>query len=212
MSDYLFENEEKEAQIICGVDEVGRGCLAGPVVAAAVILDPNHPIEGLRDSKKLSPKKREQLAEEIKQYALAWSIAEGSVQEIDKINILQSTLATMKRAVESLSVEPEIVLVDGNKLPHISYRCEAIVKGDDLIPAISAASIIAKTYRDRLMVILGQTFPKYGFENHVGYGTPEHLKMLDKYGPCPCHRMTFAPVAKAAKKMLRKNDRKKRME
>lgn len=212
MSDYLFENEEKEAQIICGVDEVGRGCLAGPVVAAAVILDPNHPIEGLRDSKKLSPKKREELAEEIKQYALAWSIAEGSVQEIDQINILQSTLATMKRAVESLSVEPEMVLVDGNKLPHIAYRCEAIVKGDDLIPAISAASIIAKTYRDRLMTILGETFPKYGFAQHVGYGTPEHLKMLDKYGPCPCHRMTFAPVAKAAKKMVCKNDRKKRME
>ncbi|MBQ8829614.1 MAG: ribonuclease HII [Burkholderiaceae bacterium] len=208
MSDYLFE--EIVGDLICGVDEVGRGPLAGPVVAAAVILDPRHPIEGLRDSKKLSPKKREILSQEIRQHALAWYIAEGSVEEIDRINILQSTLLTMKRAVEGLTIKPDMVLVDGNRLPQIAYRCEAIVGGDDKIPAISAASILAKTYRDNLMEILGHMYPHYGFERHAGYGTAEHLKALKKWGPCPCHRLTFAPVAEVDKRLSRKADREKR--
>ncbi len=208
MSDYLFDDIEGE--LVCGVDEAGRGPLAGPVVAAAVILDPAHPIEGLRDSKKLSPKKREALAAEIREHALAWYIAEGSVEEIDRINILQATMQTMKRAVEGLKIRPDMVLIDGNRIPQMPYRCEAIVGGDDKVPEISAASILAKTYRDALMTILGQMHPEYGFEHHSGYCTAEHMKALDKYGPCQAHRMTFAPVAKVAKRFERKADRAKR--
>lgn len=208
MSDYLFDDIEGE--LVCGVDEAGRGPLAGPVVAAAVILDPDHPIEGLRDSKKLSPKKREALAAEIRKHALAWYIAEGSVEEIDRINILQATMQTMKRAVEGLKIRPDMVLIDGNRIPQMPYRCEAIVGGDDKVPEISAASILAKTYRDALMCILGQMHPEYGFEHHSGYCTSEHMKALDKYGPCQAHRMTFAPVAKVAKRFERKADRAKR--
>lgn len=208
MSDYLFDDIEGE--LVCGVDEAGRGPLAGPVVAAAVILDPDHPIEGLRDSKKLSPKKREALAEQIREHALAWYIAEGSVEEIDRINILQATMQTMKRAVEGLKIRPDMVLIDGNRIPQMPYRCEAIVGGDDKVPEISAASILAKTYRDALMTILGQMHPEYGFEHHSGYCTSEHMKALDKYGPCQAHRMTFAPVAKVAKRFERKADRAKR--
>ena len=179
---------------IAGVDEVGRGCLAGPVVAAAVILDPNRPIKGLRDSKKLSAKKRDELAEEIKEKALAWSVAAMGPEVIDKINILQATLEVMKAAVEKLPVEPDFVQVDGNKLPKWKWLSEAIVKGDDKVEWISAASIIAKTTRDGYMCKIAELYPQYGFEHHVGYGTAEHLKALKAYGPTPIHRITFAPV------------------
>ncbi|MCL1597026.1 ribonuclease HII [Parasutterella secunda] len=179
---------------IAGVDEVGRGCLAGPVVAAAVILDPNRPIKGLRDSKKLSAKKRDELAEEIKEKALAWSVAAMGPEVIDKINILQATLEAMKSAVEKLPVEPDFVQVDGNKLPKWKWLSEAVVKGDDKVEWISAASIIAKTTRDGYMCKIAELYPQYGFEHHVGYGTAEHIKALKAYGPTPIHRKTFAPV------------------
>lgn len=179
---------------IAGVDEVGRGCLAGPVVAAAVILDPNRPIKGLRDSKKLSAKKRDELAQEIKEKALAWSVAAIGPEVIDKINILQATLEAMKAAVEKLPVEPDFVQVDGNKLPKWKWLSEAIVKGDDKVEWISAASIIAKTTRDGYMCKIAELYPQYGFEHHVGYGTAEHIKALKAYGPTPIHRKTFAPV------------------
>ena len=179
---------------IAGVDEVGRGCLAGPVVVAAVILDPNRPIKGLRDSKKLSAKKREELAEEIKEKALAWSVAAMGPEVIDKINILQATLEAMKAAVEKLPVEPDFVQVDGNKLPKWKWLSEAVVKGDDKVERISAASIIAKTTRDAYMCKIAKLYPQYGFEHHVGYGTAEHIKALKAYGPTPIHRRTFAPV------------------
>lgn len=179
---------------IAGVDEVGRGCLAGPVVVAAVILDPNRPIKGLRDSKKLSAKKREELAEEIKEKALAWSVAAMGPEVIDKINILQATLEAMKAAVEKLPVEPDFVQVDGNKLPKWKWLSEAVVKGDDKVEWISAASIIAKTTRDAYMCKMAELYPQYGFEHHVGYGTAEHIKALKAYGPTPIHRKTFAPV------------------
>lgn len=179
---------------IAGVDEVGRGCLAGPVVAAAVILDPNRPIKGLRDSKKLSAKKRHELAQEIKEKALAWSVAAMGPEVIDKINILQATLEAMKAAVEKLPVEPDFVQVDGNKLPKWKWLSEAVVKGDDKVEWISAASIIAKTTRDGYMCKIAELYPQYGFEHHVGYGTAEHIKALKAYGPTPIHRKTFAPV------------------
>lgn len=179
---------------IAGVDEVGRGCLAGPVVAAAVILDPNRPIKGLRDSKKLSAKKRDELAQEIKEKALAWSVAAMGPEVIDKINILQATLEAMKSAVEKLPVEPDFVQVDGNKLPKWKWLSEAVVKGDDKVEWISAASIIAKTTRDAYMCKMAELYPQYGFEHHVGYGTAEHIKVLKAYGPTPIHRKTFAPV------------------
>ena len=179
---------------IAGVDEVGRGCLAGPVVAAAVILDPNRPIKGLRDSKKLSAKKRDALAQEIKEKALAWSVAAMGPEVIDKIPILQATLEAMKAAVEKLPVEPDFVQVDGNKLPKWKWLSEAVVKGDDKVEWISAASIIAKTTRDGYMCKIAELYPQYGFEHHVGYGTAEHIKALKAYGPTPIHRKTFAPV------------------
>ncbi len=190
----LFSNWEG---LICGVDEAGRGPLAGPVVAAAVILG-TEVIPGVRDSKKLSAKKRDELAAIIKQKAVAWSIAQASVEEIDKLNILQATLLAMTRAVDTLKVSPDVVLVDGNRLPHWKYRSDCIVKGDDLITEISAASILAKTYRDALMRGLAKQYPEYGFEKHAGYGTKMHLHALDIYGPCSHHRKTFKPVANAA--------------
>jgi ribonuclease HII len=206
--DYLFQDEAGEfGRVICGVDEVGRGPLAGPVVAAAVILDPKRPIEGIRDSKKLTPRKREALDVEIREKALAWSIGEASVQEIDELNILQATMLAMKRAIMGLQVEPDMVLVDGNRVPQIPYRCEAIVKGDDTVQEIGAASILAKVYRDNLMKIYDSVYPKYGFVNHAGYGTPVHLKALEKYGPCPIHRTSFEPVRKVLKRKVRKADR-----
>lgn len=185
--------------LMAGVDEAGRGPLAGPVVAAAVILDDLHPIAGLNDSKKLTAKRREKLFDEIKAKALCFSIAEASVQEIDEINILQATLLAMKRAVEGLRLKPVKVLVDGNRLPAIDIRAEAIVQGDALVPAISAASILAKVHRDRLCDQMHAQYPQYGFDQHKGYGTAVHLAALQAHGPAECHRLTFAPVARSVR-------------
>jgi ribonuclease HII len=185
--------------LMAGVDEAGRGPLAGPVVAAAVILDDLHPIAGLNDSKKLTAKRREKLFDEIKAKALCFSIAEATVQEIDEINILQATLLAMKRAVEGLRLKPVKVLVDGNRLPAIDIRAEAIVQGDALVPAISAASILAKVHRDRLCDQMHAQYPQYGFDQHKGYGTAVHLAALQAHGPAECHRLTFAPVARSVR-------------
>jgi ribonuclease HII len=180
--------------MICGVDEAGRGPLAGPVVAAAVILDPARPIVGLADSKKLSAGKREKLAIEIRGKALAWCVAEASVEEIDAINILQATLLAMQRAVAGLSLTPVEVLVDGSRCPQLDLPVRAIVGGDATVAEISAASILAKTVRDTGMVALHERYPQYGFARHMGYGTAAHLAALRMHGPCPVHRKTFAPV------------------
>ena len=183
---------------LAGVDEVGRGPLAGDVVAAAVILDPEHPIIGLADSKKLTEKKREALAIEIKNKALAWSITRASVSEIDSLNILQASLLAMKRAVEGLTIQPEYVLVDGNKLPYWHYASQAIVQGDSLIPAISAASILAKVQRDSEMLALDKVFPGYGLAEHKGYPTKKHLAALEQLGipDLGLYRHSYAPVKK----------------
>lgn len=181
--------------LVAGVDEAGRGPLAGPVVAAAVILDARNPIAGLADSKKLTALRREKLYDEIHAKALCCSIALASVEEIDRLNILQATLLAMKRAVEGLRLKPGKVLVDGNRLPTLAIRAEAIVKGDALVPAISAASILAKVYRDRWCVEFDLQYPQYGFAGHKGYGTAEHLAALRLHGACPQHRRSFAPVA-----------------
>ena len=180
--------------LLAGVDEAGRGPLAGPVCAAAVILNPKRPIEGLADSKKLSAKKREALAPLIREHALAWAIAWAEPEEIDRVNILRATMNAMRRAVEGLRVAPDCVWVDGNRLPDLPYPAEAIVKGDAKVPAISAASILAKTARDSKMLEYAVTYPEYGFERHAGYGTKEHVAALEKYGPTPIHRKTFEPV------------------
>lgn len=180
--------------LIAGVDEVGRGPLVGDVVAAAVILDPHNPIEGLMDSKKLSEKRREQLALEIKERALAWSIAQASPAEIDQINILHASMLAMKRAVEGLNVVPDHVLVDGNRCPQLSMSVEAIVKGDAKVAQIGAASIIAKVFRDQQMIELDKRYPNYGFARHKGYPTAEHLKLLQQYGVLPQYRRSFGPV------------------
>lgn len=180
--------------LIAGVDEAGRGPLAGPVVAAAVILDDLNPIAGLNDSKKLSAGRREKLFDEIRAKALCCSIAQASVEEIDEINILQATMLAMRRAVEGLRLKPAKVLVDGNRLPVLDVLAEAIVKGDATVPAISAASILAKVTRDRWCAQLDQQYPQYGFAGHKGYGTAEHLAALQAHGACPEHRKTFAPV------------------
>jgi len=185
--------------LMAGVDEAGRGPLAGPVVAAAVILDDLHPIAGLNDSKKLTAKRREKLFDEIKAKALCFSIAEATVQEIDEINILQATMLAMKRAIEGLRLKPVKVLVDGNRLPAIDIRAEAIVQGDALVPAISAASILAKVHRDRLCEQMHAQYPEYGFDQHKGYGTAVHLAALQAHGPAACHRLTFAPVARSVR-------------
>lgn len=185
----------QSADLIAGVDEAGRGPLAGPVVAAAVILDPDNPIEGLRDSKKLSEEVRERLALEIKEKALCWSVAHATVEEIDEINILQATMLAMKRAIEGLRIKPGLVLVDGNRLPPVKLPMDAIVKGDDLIPAISAASIIAKTTRDGWLREIDKAYPEYGFAKHKGYGVKAHIAAIEKYGVLPVHRKTFAPVS-----------------
>ena len=180
--------------LVAGVDEAGRGPLAGPVVAAAVILDDLHPIEGLADSKKLTAARRERLYDEIRAKALCCSIAEASVEEIDRLNILQATLLAMRRAVEGLRLKPAKVLVDGNRLPVLDVLAEAIVKGDATVPAISAASILAKVHRDRWCAEYDREFPQYGFAAHKGYGTADHLAALRAHGACPQHRKTFAPV------------------
>lgn len=188
--------------LICGVDEAGRGPLAGSVYAAAVILDVNNPIDGLADSKKLSEKKRDFLSEEIKQKALAWAIASCTAREIDEINILQASLLAMKRAVEAMQAQFGVALhmreilvqVDGNKTPKISLPCEAIVKGDSKVQAISAASILAKVARDAELYELDKQYPQYGFAQHKGYPSPAHLLALQAHGICPEHRLSYAPV------------------
>jgi ribonuclease HII len=185
----------EHAVVIAGVDEVGRGPLIGDVVTAAVILDPDKPIAGLDDSKKLSESKRELLAEQIKANALAYSIARASVEEIDEINILQATMLAMSRAVNALSVTPELCQIDGNRVPKgLPCPAEAIVKGDGKIPAISAASILAKVQRDAEMKALSKRHPEYGFDRNKGYGTKEHLKALNEFGVLKEHRKTFGPV------------------
>ena len=183
-------------EIVIGVDEAGRGPLAGSVVAAAVILDPSRPISGLADSKKLSAKVRERLAVEIRAQALAWAIGEATAAEIDQINILQATLLAMRRAVEGLSVAPGHALIDGNRIPAgLPCSAEAIIKGDAKEPAISAASILAKTFRDAQLIELDQIYPQYGFARHMGYPTAAHLDALRLHGPSPAHRRSFGPVA-----------------
>ncbi|GAA0299059.1 ribonuclease HII [Psychrosphaera haliotis] len=183
--------------LIAGVDEVGRGPLVGDVVTAAVILDPNKPIEGLTDSKKLSEKKRTALAEIIKRDALAWAIGRADPSEIDELNILHATMLAMQRAVARLDIQPEHVLIDGNRVPELPIAGNAVVKGDALVPEISAASIIAKVARDQEMDELDQIHPEYGFAKHKGYPTKLHFEMLAKYGPTPHHRKSFKPVQKA---------------
>ena len=181
--------------LVAGVDEAGRGPLAGPVVAAAVILDDLKPIKGLADSKQLTALRRERLYDEIRAKALCCSIAEASVEEIDQLNILQATMLAMRRAVMGLRLKPVMVLVDGNRLPTLDIQAEAIVKGDALVPAISAASILAKVHRDRWCVQVHEEFPQYGFAGHKGYGTAVHMAALREHGACVHHRRSFAPVA-----------------
>ena len=189
------------AGLIAGVDEAGRGPLAGPVVAAAVILDARYPIKGLADSKKLTALRRDRLFDEIRSKALCCSIGEASVEEIDRLNILQATLLAMRRAVEGLRLKPKLVLVDGNRIPMLEMLAEAIVKGDALVPAISAASILAKVHRDRWCAELHLQYPQYGFAGHKGYGTLAHMAALRAHGACPQHRMTFRPVSEVGLKL-----------
>ena len=187
---------------IAGVDEAGRGPLVGSVVAAAVILDPENPIEGLNDSKKLSEKKREKLFAEIQEKALAWAVAEASAAEIDEFNILQASLLAMRRAVEKLGVQPEHVLVDGNKIPQgLSVSCDAVVGGDAIHPEISAASILAKVSRDREMAELDRLYPQFGFAKHKGYPTKAHFEAIAEHGVIAEHRRSFGPVRKALEQM-----------
>jgi ribonuclease HII len=182
--------------LVCGIDEAGRGPLAGPVVAAAVILDPARPIAGLDDSKKLSEKKRDALAILIRENAVAWAVAEASVEEIDRLNILQATFLAMQRAVAALTVRPTSALVDGNRCPKLEIPCEAIVKGDGKIASIAAASILAKTVRDADMLALHGQYPMYGFDRHMGYPTAAHFAALEAHGASPEHRRSFGPVAR----------------
>ena len=193
LTDYSYINN---LDLVAGVDEVGRGPLAGPVVAAAVILDPENIIYGLKDSKKLTHKRRVALSDEIKSKSLAWSLGRAEVEEIDDINILQASLLAMKRAVEALGIKPNMVVVDGNFTPNVNYKTIAIVKGDSLIPAISAASIVAKVARDNEMVNFDEKYPDYGFSSHKGYPTKQHLEALARLGITKIHRRSFAPVAK----------------
>ena len=189
------------SSLIAGVDEVGRGPLAGAVVAAAVILDPNNPIEGLTDSKKLTEKKRNALALEICEKALSWSLGRAEVEEIDDINILWASMLAMKRAVEGLHIEPTFVKIDGNRCPDLPYPMEAIVKGDLTEAEISAASIIAKVSRDAEMVDMDEKYPGYGFAKHKGYPTKQHQEALQKQGACPIHRLSFKPVQRIIRTM-----------
>jgi ribonuclease HII len=185
---------EPKPRLVAGIDEAGRGPLAGPVVAAAVILDPAHPIEGLRDSKALTAAARSRFAAEIKAHALAWAVAAAEVAEIDTLNILRATLLAMHRAVESLSTVPSEAWVDGNRCPELRCATRAIVDGDRSVAAISAASILAKTARDAMLDALDIAYPVYGFAHNKGYATQDHLAALARYGPCAAHRRTFAPV------------------
>lgn len=188
-----------EGDDVCGVDEAGRGPLAGPVVAAAVVLDPRRPIDGLRDSKLLTERQRVELSIEIRRKAKAFAVAAGTLAEIEQINILQASLLAMERAVLRLRLVPTLIRVDGRQIPAFSghakrYRAEPVIDGDFLVPEISAASILAKVCRDRLMRRLHRRFPQYGFDENKGYATPRHLKALATFGPCAIHRATFAPV------------------
>ncbi len=184
-------------ELVAGVDEVGRGPLCGPVVTAAVILDPARPIEGLNDSKKLTEARREALFDEIREKAVAWCIARAEVEEIDQLNILHATMLAMQRAVAGLHIQPDLVLVDGNRCPALPMRSEPVVKGDSRVPAIAAASILAKVARDREMLELDQHYPGYGIAGHKGYPTPVHLAALRALGATPIHRRSFGPVRKA---------------
>ncbi|MBI0061292.1 MULTISPECIES: ribonuclease HII [Gilliamella] len=190
----LLEFTYPDATLIAGVDEVGRGPLCGDVVTAAVILDPNKPIEGLTDSKKLSEKKREALFDIIKQNALAWCVARASVDEIDELNILHATMLAMQRAVSGLNIKPNYVLVDGNRCPNFGIRTQAVVKGDLLVAEISAASILAKVTRDREMVELDKLYPQYGLAKHKGYPTKDHLNAIEQHGVNHLYRKSFAPI------------------
>ena len=185
---------DRTNEIICGVDEAGRGPLAGPVFAAAVILDPARPIEGLRDSKKLTAARRESLAQQIRDNALSWAIAQCSEQEIDSLNILQASMLAMKRAIEALHRRPTLALIDGNRCPVIDMRCDAIIQGDDRVVEISAASILAKTARDAALLELHVQYPHYAFDQHKGYPTALHLARLRLHGVSPVNRRTYAPV------------------
>ncbi len=189
--------------LLAGVDEAGRGPLVGNVVAAAVILDAGRPIAGLDDSKKLSAARREKLALEIKRHARAWAVVSVSAGEIDAINILQATLSAMRQAVEQLDIRPDHVFIDGNRCPLIDIPATAIVKGDDRVAEISAASILAKVERDAQMDVLHQQFPQYGFDRHKGYPTKAHMAALTEYGPCPEHRRSYEPVRRAVRPMAR---------
>lgn len=189
-----FMDEISSHFLIAGVDEVGRGCLAGSVVVAAVILDATKPIDGLADSKKLTESKREQLSKLIQENALSWAIAEASVAEIDQLNILQATLLAMQRAVAGLHIQPDSVLVDGNQLPHLPIPAQAIIKGDSKVQAISAASILAKVYRDNLMVDYHHQYPNFSFHIHKSYGTKKHLAEIQQFGILDVHRKSFNPV------------------
>jgi ribonuclease HII len=188
--------------LVCGVDEAGRGPLAGPVYAGAVILDPARPIDGLRDSKKLSAAQRDRLAEEIRVKALAWSVASASIEEIEALNILHASMLAMQRAVAGLSPAAGLALIDGNRCPKLAIPARAIVRGDALEACISAASILAKTARDQVMLALAADWPGYGFERHMGYPTPDHLAALEQLGPCPMHRRGFGPVKRILQKTL----------
>lgn len=194
MPDYAYEltENEKGFKFVCGVDEAGRGPLAGPVCAAAVILPENTVIEGLNDSKKLSEKKREILFDVIKEKAVAWSVAFASVEEIEKFNILNATFIAMNRAIEGLSTKADFALIDGNRIPKdIKIPCETVVKGDSKSMSIAAASVLAKVTRDRLMLELDEKYPLYEFKKHKGYGTALHMDLIRKYGPSECHRPSF---------------------
>lgn len=193
----IFQDELPVVEgLLAGVDEAGRGPLVGNVVAAAVILDQNRPVTGLADSKKLSAKRRESLASQIRDTAIAWSVISIGAEQIDRINILQATLLAMKQAVEQLAVPPQHVFIDGNRCPDITLPATAIVKGDARVAEISAASILAKVERDAQMLALHETWPQYGFDKHKGYPTKAHFEALAEYGPCPEHRNSFGPVRK----------------
>ena len=194
MKQDLFDWPEAGVELVAGVDEVGRGPLCGPVIAAAVILDPARPIAGLNDSKKLTARQREALFDIICHQALAWSLGRAEVAEIDQLNILHATMLAMQRAVAGLSLQPQLAYIDGNRCPTLPCRAEAVVKGDSRVPEIAAASIIAKVTRDREMVVLDQQWPGYGIAGHKGYPTAAHMAALKKLGPAPIHRRSFKPV------------------
>jgi ribonuclease HII len=201
-----ISKKSKSIRYVAGVDEVGIGPLAGPVLACAVILDPAQPIEGLADSKSISEKRRQALAEEIQQRALSVSIGRASVEEIDQLNVLQASHLAMRRALAGLSLEPDHVLVDGNKVPEMDYSAEAIVQGDKTVDSISAASIVAKVTRDEELVALAQDYPGYGFESHKGYPTAQHRRALRTMGPCPAHRRSYAPVQVALARTVSRDE------